>query len=61
LILKIDPKELLVILDDYMENIEMTSISEELPETSPRFLVLSYELKHRDGRISYPLAGIYYK
>jgi hypothetical protein len=27
----------------------------ELPENSPRYVVLSYELKHRDGRTSFPL------
>jgi hypothetical protein len=27
----------------------------ELPENSPRFIILSYELKHRDGRTSFPL------
>lgn len=60
LILKIDPKELLVILDEYMDNTDLNSISEALPSTTPRFLVISYELKHKDGRISYPLTGIYY-
>ena len=28
---------------------------EELPENSPRYVVLSYELKHKDGRTSFPL------
>jgi hypothetical protein len=27
----------------------------ELPENSPRYVLLSYELKHQDGRKSYPL------
>ena len=27
----------------------------ELPENAPRYVVLSYELKHDDGRISFPL------
>ena len=30
----------------------------ELPENSPRYVVLSYELKFSDGRISYPLVLI---
>ena len=30
----------------------------ELPENSPRYVVLSYELKHKDGRISFPLVLI---
>ena len=27
----------------------------ELPENAPRYVVLSYELNHRDGRKSFPL------
>lgn len=30
-------------------------MSPELPENSPRYVVLSYELKHSDGRTSFPL------
>ena len=30
----------------------------ELPENSPRYVVLSYELNHKDGRISFPLVLI---
>ena len=34
--------------------------SPELPENSPRFVVLSYELNHNDGRTSFPLILIYW-
>ena len=40
---------------DVLENIEAA-----LPETSPRYLILSYEYKQEDGRVSYPLLFIYY-
>lgn len=30
----------------------------ELPENSPRYVVLSYELQHKDGRKSFPLVLI---
>ena len=30
----------------------------ELPENSPRYVMLSYELNHKDGRISFPLVLI---
>ncbi|KAF9532862.1 hypothetical protein CPB83DRAFT_846496, partial [Crepidotus variabilis] len=33
-------------------------LAEELPENSPRYVVLSYELEHKDGRKSYPLVLI---
>jgi hypothetical protein len=69
LLLKIDPKELIVGVDEYLQDIDISALRAELPESSPRFpyaitprfLVISYELKHKDGRISYPLAGVYYK
>ncbi|KAK0197022.1 hypothetical protein F5146DRAFT_1013752, partial [Armillaria mellea] len=32
-----------------------TLTMEELPENSPRYVVLSYELNHSDGRKSFPL------
>lgn len=33
-------------------------IDPELPENSPRYIVLSYELNFSDGRTSYPLVLI---
>ncbi len=30
----------------------------ELPENAPRYVLLSYELSHSDGRVSYPLVLI---
>lgn len=33
-------------------------IISELPENSPRYVILSYELNHRDGRKSFPLVLI---
>ena len=33
----------------------MSTLHAELPENSPRYVVLSYELNHSDGRKSFPL------
>lgn len=33
----------------------MRAICAELPENAPRYVVLSYELNHSDGRKSFPL------
>ena len=33
-------------------------VSTELPENTPRYVVLSYELQHKDGRTSFPLVLI---
>ncbi|KAB5595264.1 Glia maturation factor beta [Ceratobasidium theobromae] len=40
------------------DSISIEDLAEELPEGSPRYVVLSYELKHEDGRISFPLVLI---
>ncbi|CAB4427387.1 unnamed protein product [Rhizophagus irregularis] len=59
-VLKIDREKLLVMEDEQYDNISLEELIEELPENSPRYIVLSYELLHDDGRKSYPLILIYY-
>ncbi|GES85718.1 histone H4-like [Rhizophagus clarus] len=59
-VLKIDREKLLVVEDEQYDNISLEELIEELPENSPRYIVLSYELLHDDGRKSYPLILIYY-
>jgi len=43
---------------EQFDKITIAELAEELPENSPRFVVLSYELNHRDGRKSFPLVLI---
>ncbi|KAJ3115315.1 hypothetical protein HK098_006999 [Nowakowskiella sp. JEL0407] len=50
----------MVVADEFFEDVSLEELAENLPETTPRFIILSYELKHKDGRVSYPLVGIYY-
>ncbi|RIB12789.1 hypothetical protein C2G38_1785715 [Gigaspora rosea] len=59
-VLKIDMAKLLVIEDVLYDDISLEDLVEELPENTPRYIVLSYELSHRDGRKSFPLVLIYY-
>ncbi|KAG8709142.1 hypothetical protein FRC09_000843 [Ceratobasidium sp. 395] len=40
---------------EQFDNISMEDLAEELPDASPRYVVLSYERKHDDGRTSFPL------
>lgn len=53
LVAKIDKKKLLLEEEELLDPITPDELAEELPEHSPRFVVLSYELHHQDGRISY--------
>ncbi|KAI7901796.1 uncharacterized protein BX663DRAFT_512461 [Cokeromyces recurvatus] len=60
-ILKIDRQSLKIVEDEvYEENISLEDLVEELPENTPRFIILSYELKHDDGRKNFPLLFIYW-
>ncbi|KAG6331476.1 hypothetical protein ID866_7608 [Astraeus odoratus] len=40
---------------EQFDSISIEELVDELPENSPRFVLLSYELKHQDGRVSFPL------
>lgn len=44
--------------DEIIESIE--ELIEELPDTTPRFVVLSYPFKLNDGRMKYPLVMLYW-
>ncbi|CAJ0822974.1 3477_t:CDS:2 [Entrophospora sp. SA101] len=58
--IKIDRENLVVVEDEIHDDITLEELVEELPENAPRYIVLSYELNHEDGRKSYPLVLIYY-
>jgi len=60
LVVKINREKHLMEEDKQFDN-EVTTIeelAEALPANSPRFVVLSYELSHPDGRKSFPLVLI---
>ncbi|KAF9343996.1 hypothetical protein BGX26_004941 [Mortierella sp. AD094] len=60
LICKIDKNKLLIEEDEDQDSITMEELAESLPDNTPRYVVLSFELKHDDGRLSYPLVFLYY-
>ncbi|KAF9185682.1 hypothetical protein BGZ51_002513 [Haplosporangium sp. Z 767] len=60
LICKIDKNKLLIEEDADEDSLSMEDLAELLPENTPRYIVLSFELKHDDGRLSFPLVFIYY-
>ncbi|KAI9478880.1 MAG: glia maturation factor beta [Benjaminiella poitrasii] len=59
-VLKIDKKSLKIVEDEVHDNISIEDLVEDLPENTPRFIILSYELKHDDGRKNFPLVFIYW-
>jgi hypothetical protein len=58
LVIKINKQKLTMQEDELYDNISIEDLASELPENSPRYIVLSYELNHRDGRKSFPLVLI---
>jgi hypothetical protein len=58
IVIKIDKAKLVLEVVKQFDNISIEELAEELPENSPRYVVLSYELKHKDGRTSFPLVLI---
>ncbi|THU77811.1 glia maturation factor beta [Dendrothele bispora CBS 962.96] len=58
LVIKINKQKLVMEEVEQFDNISIEELAEELPENSPRYVVLSYELNHSDGRKSFPLVLI---
>ncbi|KAG6902245.1 hypothetical protein C0995_002617 [Termitomyces sp. Mi166 len=58
LIIKINKQQLILEEVEQFDNISIEELAEELPENSPRYVLLSYELNHSDGRKSFPLVLI---
>ncbi|KAL6305318.1 maturation factor [Sparassis latifolia] len=55
LVVKINKKKLIMEEVEQFDDIGIEDLGEELPENSPRYVLLSYELNHSDGRKSFPL------
>jgi hypothetical protein len=60
LVMKINPKALVVEIEDEMTDFNFAQLVEDLPESTPRYLAISYCWKMGDDRVSYPLVFVYY-
>ncbi|KAN0123886.1 glia maturation factor beta [Russula decolorans] len=58
LVVKINKQKLIMEEVDRLDDISLEELADELPESSPRYVVLSYNLVHKDGRTSSPLVLI---
>ncbi|KAG8966235.1 hypothetical protein FRC03_012246 [Tulasnella sp. 419] len=54
-IAKVNKQKLIIEEVEVLKEITIEDLVEELPESSPRYIVLSYDLTHPDGRKSNPL------
>ncbi|KAH9930706.1 maturation factor [Fomitopsis serialis] len=57
-IVKINKQKLIMEEVEQFDNISIDDLAEELPENAPRYVLLSHELNHDDGRKSFPLVLI---
>ncbi|TKR65478.1 hypothetical protein L596_025877 [Steinernema carpocapsae] len=61
LILKIDRETHTLIIEEDMQDCgDLEEVKDELPHQQPRYLLISYQLKHSDGRVSYPMCLVFY-
>jgi hypothetical protein len=58
LVVKVNKKKLIIEEDAYHDSISIEDLAEDLPEMNPRYVIVSYELRHKDGRVSFPLVLI---
>ncbi|KAF8586550.1 maturation factor, partial [Ramaria rubella] len=58
MVVKINKQKLIMEEVEQFDSITLEDLAEELPENSPRYVLLSYELDHKDGRKSFPLVLI---
>ncbi|EIN07231.1 glia maturation factor beta [Punctularia strigosozonata HHB-11173 SS5] len=55
MIVRVNKQKLILEEVEQYDSISIEDLAEELPENNPRYVVLSYELHHSDGRKSFPL------
>ena len=58
--MKVDTQSQEIILDEEIEQIEdVDELRDNIPDTQPRYVLISWQIKHSDGRVSYPMAFIF--
>ncbi|EPQ58297.1 glia maturation factor beta [Gloeophyllum trabeum ATCC 11539] len=58
MVVRVNKQKLVMEEVDTFDDISPEDLADELPENSPRYVLLSYELAHPDGRKSFPLVLI---
>ncbi|KAL1117915.1 hypothetical protein AAG570_004228, partial [Ranatra chinensis] len=59
LILKVDKEKLQICIDELLEEVSLDDLQDVLPSHQPRYVVYSYKMIHKDGRVSFPMCFIY--
>jgi len=58
LVAKVNKRELIIQIEETYNDLTLEELVEELPESSPRYILLSYKFTTNDGRVTNPLVLI---
>lgn len=57
---KVDPSSMSVVVQEELTEVaDVEELKESIPDTQPRYVLLSWKINHKDGRVSFPMAFIY--
>ncbi|KAL0267497.1 UNVERIFIED_CONTAM: hypothetical protein PYX00_009750 [Menopon gallinae] len=59
LVLKVEREKQRICIDQIIEDVSIDELRDILPSHQPRYVVYSYRMEHRDGRVSFPMCFIY--
>ncbi|XP_063613259.1 glia maturation factor beta-like [Penaeus indicus] len=60
ILMKVDQQASEIILEEELEDLEdIDELRDSIPDTQPRYVLISWRISHPDGRISYPMAFIF--
>lgn len=59
-VVKINKELFSVEEDKTMDDVTLEDLADELPDTQPRYVILSYKYETTEGRVSYPLVFLYW-
>ncbi|KAK2948939.1 putative Glia maturation factor beta [Blattamonas nauphoetae] len=60
IVLKIDKDTRTVGIEEELVDVDLEDFREDLPDTKPKYILYSFEIKRADGRLQVPLVLIYY-
>lgn len=59
IVMKVDRESMNIVCDEVLDDTTIDEVRDSLPDHQPRYVVYSFKLEHRDGRVSYPMCFIF--
>ncbi|KAB7505377.1 Glia maturation factor gamma [Armadillidium nasatum] len=60
IIMKVNAEDQNVVIEEMLDVEDVDDLKNNITDTQPRFALLSWTIKHKDGRTSYPMAFIFF-